>query len=199
MQETANILNNATPRSLILLDEVGRGTSTFDGLSLAWAIVEHLHDAPSLRGRVLFATHYHELTELSLTRDAIRNLTVAVQESGHDVVFLRKIVEGAADRSYGIHVARLAGLPQEVIRRAQEVLANLEQEEIGRDGLPKLARHDEEGSAGRPRAAQLALFGPTGDPAAEEVARTIKEMDVDSMTPLEALQTLDRLRRRLTE
>ncbi len=198
MQETANILNNATPRSLILLDEVGRGTSTFDGLSLAWAIVEHLHDAPSLRGRVLFATHYHELTELSLTRDAIRNLTVAVQESGHEVVFLRKIVEGAADRSYGIQVARLAGLPPEVIGRAQEVLANLEQEEIGRDGLPKLARHGAQGAAPRPRAGQLPLFGPTTDPAESEIARAIRGMDLDAMTPLEALAALDRLKRRLT-
>jgi len=199
MQETANILNNATPRSLILLDEVGRGTSTFDGLSLAWAIVEHLHDAPSLRGRVLFATHYHELTELSLTRDAIRNLTVAVQESGHDVVFLRKIVEGAADRSYGIQVARLAGLPHAVIDRAQEVLANLEHEEIGRDGLPKLARHGEPGAPTRARAGQLPLFGPATDAAESEIARAIRGMDPDAMTPLEALAALDRLKRRLTE
>ncbi len=194
MEETANILNNATDRSLVLLDEVGRGTSTFDGLSLAWAIVEHLHDTPGCRPRVLFATHYHELTELALTRRGIRNLTVSVRESEGDVVFLRRIVEGAADRSYGIQVARLAGLPRPVIDRAREVLANLEREEFGRDGMPKLARHME---AGAPRTGQLALFGGGGDPVAEEIAAKIRSVDPDSMTPIEALQLLHALKDRL--
>ena len=196
MQETANILHNATDRSLILLDEVGRGTSTFDGLSLAWAIVEHLHDTPGLQARVLFATHYHELTELALTRSGIRNLTVSVKESGGDVIFLRKIEEGAADRSYGIQVAKLAGLPRPVIDRAREVLANLESDEIGRDGLPKLARHATDAAASR-RGGQLPLFGGVPDTLAEDVAAELRRIDTDAMTPIEALQTLHRLRARL--
>jgi len=198
MQETANILNNATGRSLILLDEVGRGTSTFDGLSLAWAIVEHLHETPGLESRVLFATHYHELTELSLTLPGVKNLTVSVKESGNDVIFLRKIHEGAADRSYGIQVARLAGLPRAVIERAREVLSNLESEELGRDGLPKLARHGSPG-ARRPGAGQLPLFTVAADPAAAEVAERLRDTDPDRMTPIEALELLAQLRLRLTK
>ncbi|HJQ96772.1 MAG TPA: DNA mismatch repair protein MutS [Candidatus Polarisedimenticolaceae bacterium] len=199
MQETANILNNATDRSLILLDEVGRGTSTFDGLSLAWAIVEHLHDAPAREGfgaRVLFATHYHELTEIALTMAGVRNLTVAVKESGQDVIFLRRIVEGAADRSYGIQVARLAGLPQRVIERAREVLSNLESNELGRDGLPKMARHA--GPAGTARTAgQLPLFAPPLDPVAAEVLDRIRGLDPDATTPMDALRLLASLKARL--
>ncbi|MGH9870566.1 MAG: DNA mismatch repair protein MutS [Candidatus Polarisedimenticolia bacterium] len=197
MQETASILNNVTERSLVLLDEVGRGTSTFDGLSLAWAIVEHLHDGPRRPGRVLFATHYHELTDLSSTLGGVRNLTVAVEESGHEVIFLRRIVEGTADRSYGIQVARLAGLPAPVIERAREVLANLESNEFGRDGVPRLARHHPSGEPSRSRAGQLALFGSPEDPAAVEIADTIRLMEPDAMTPLEALAALHRLRARL--
>ncbi|MFQ5877178.1 MAG: DNA mismatch repair protein MutS, partial [Acidobacteriota bacterium] len=154
MNETANILNNATRRSLILLDEVGRGTSTFDGLSIAWAVAEHLHDNPRVAARTLFATHYHEMTELALLRPRVKNLTMAVREWNERIVFLRKVLEGAADRSYGIQVARLAGLPAAVIERAREVLLNLEREELSRDGRPKLARHlAEEGGAGTPEAA----------------------------------------------
>jgi DNA mismatch repair protein MutS len=196
MQETASILHNATARSLILLDEVGRGTSTFDGLSLAWAIVEYLHDGPSRPARVLFATHYHELTELSSTLTGVRNLTVAVEESGNDVIFLRRIVDGGADRSYGIHVARLAGLPDQVIERAREVLANLESNQFGRDGVPRLARHRPGGTAAVARAGQMTLFGPPEDPVALEIADAVREIDPDRMTPLEALATLHRLRAR---
>ncbi|HKY31901.1 MAG TPA: DNA mismatch repair protein MutS [Candidatus Polarisedimenticolia bacterium] len=197
MQETANILHNATPLSLVLLDEVGRGTSTFDGLSLAWAIVESLRASCGTGGRVLFATHYHELTDLSATLADVRNLTVAVEESGHDVVFLRRIVEGSADRSYGLHVARLAGLPPGVIERAREVLANLETNELGGDGLPKLARHRPAGGREAAGAGQMPLFGAPEDPAASEVAEAIRRMDPDALTPLEALTALHRLRRRL--
>jgi len=128
MVETANILNNATPSSLIILDEIGRGTSTFDGLSLAWAVAEYLHDEPRVKARTLFATHYHELTELALGRRGVHNYNVAVREWGDQVIFLHKIVPGAADRSYGIHVARLAGLPGTVIERAREILRSLEGE-----------------------------------------------------------------------
>jgi len=137
MNETANILNNATERSLIILDEIGRGTSTFDGLSIAWSIAEFLHDRT--RARTLFATHYHELTELEMTRPGVKNYNVAVREWNEQIIFLRKIVRGGADKSYGIQVARLAGLPPEVIARAKEVLSNLELAELNADGEPKLA------------------------------------------------------------
>ena len=138
MSETANILNNATARSLVILDEIGRGTSTFDGLSIAWGIAEHLHD--SIGCRALFATHYHELTDLERTRPGILNLNVAVREWNDQIVFLRKIVPGRADRSYGIQVARLAGLPDSIIARAKEILANLEKSELNTSGQPNLAK-----------------------------------------------------------
>lgn len=130
MVETANILNHATPRSLIILDEIGRGTSTFDGLSLAWAIAEFLHDTPTSKARTLFATHYHELTDLALTKPGVKNYNVLVREQGEEILFLRKIVPGIADKSYGIHVARLAGIPRQIIDRAAQVLENLEATEF---------------------------------------------------------------------
>ncbi len=141
MVETANILNHATPRSLIILDEIGRGTSTFDGLSLAWAIAEFLHDTPSAKARTLFATHYHELTDLALTKKGIRNYNVMVREQGEQILFLRKILPGVADKSYGIHVARLAGIPRKILSRAQQVLENLESNEFDENDRqrPKLA------------------------------------------------------------
>jgi DNA mismatch repair protein MutS len=139
MQEAANILNNATAHSLIVLDEIGRGTSTFDGISIAWAVAEYLHNTPQVKAKTLFATHYHELTDLAITLKGVKNYTVQVREHGDGIVFLRKIVPGAADKSYGIHVARLAGMPSEVVERAREILANLEEGEI-EAGLPKLAK-----------------------------------------------------------
>jgi DNA mismatch repair protein MutS len=141
MTETANILNTATPRSLVLLDEVGRGTATFDGLSLAWAIAEYLHDNPRRCAKTIFATHYHEMTELAKLRPGVKNYQVAVSESDGDIVFLRRVVAGSASKSYGIEVARLAGLPQIVIERAREILTNLEQNELDVTGKPKFARH----------------------------------------------------------
>lgn len=141
MQETANILNNATPRSLIVLDEIGRGTSTFDGISIAWAVAEYLHNNPHVRAKTLFATHYHELTDLALTLRGVKNYNVLVREMGDQIAFLRKIVLGAADKSYGIQVAKLAGIPVDVIERAKEILGNLEEGEFGEGGQPKLARH----------------------------------------------------------
>lgn len=141
MQETANILNNATSRSLIVLDEIGRGTSTFDGISIAWAVAEYLHDTPAVKAKTLFATHYHELTELALAMEGVQNYHIRVKESGKRIVFLRKIAPGAADKSYGIHVGQLAGLPPEVVDRAGEILANLEEDEISDSGQPTLAKH----------------------------------------------------------
>ncbi len=140
MQEAANILNNATPRSLIVLDEIGRGTSTFDGISIAWSVVEYLHNTPSRKARTLFATHYHELTELAAALPGVRNYTVQVREQGDSIVFLRRIVPGAADKSYGIHVARLAGMPAPVIDRAKVILAGLEGQKAVQPELPRRRR-----------------------------------------------------------
>jgi DNA mismatch repair protein MutS len=151
MSETANILNNATTRSLIILDEIGRGTSTFDGLSLAWSIVEHLHNA--VGAKTLFATHYHELTELAGRLPRVKNFNVAVREWNEQIVFLRKIVEGATDKSYGIQVARLAGVPKDVLSRAKEILSNLEQSELTPEG--KVRQHHR-----RPELEKLKKLGP---------------------------------------
>jgi DNA mismatch repair protein MutS len=156
MQEAANILNNATDRSLIVLDEIGRGTSTFDGISIAWAVAEYLHNTPRQKAKTLFATHYHELTDLALTLPGVQNYTVRVRESGDRVAFLRRIEPGTADKSYGIHVARLAGLPAEVVERAREILANLEEGEL-EAGMPRLARHGRR-REGREHPGQLTLF-----------------------------------------
>ena len=191
MTETANILNNATPRSLVILDEIGRGTSTFDGLSIAWAVGEHLHE--KVGARTLFATHYHELTDLALMLPRVFNCNVAVREWKDDVIFLRKIVEGATDKSYGIHVARLAGIPAGVVKRAKTILANLEEEELDPAGKPKLA-HGEAGGFTGPAFVQLGLFAQP-HPAIE----AIKSLDVDRMTPLDALTKLKELKDKLEE
>ena len=175
MVETAAILNQATPRSLVILDEIGRGTSTYDGLSIARAIIEHLHNDPRLGCKTLFATHYHELTQLAATLPGVRNYSVAVAEEGGDVIFLHRIVPGGADRSYGVHVARLAGLPQGVINRAWEVLTDLEsQGESARKRLSNSAP-----------AQQLTFF-----PAGSSLADALRALDVPNMTPLDALNKL---------
>ena len=191
MNETANILNNATARSLIILDEVGRGTSTFDGVSLAWAITEYIADR--IEARTLFATHYHELTELTRAYPGARNFNFAVKEWNEDIIFLRKIVEGGADKSYGIHVARLAGIPVEVIDRAREVLGNLEQQSLDIDDRPALARSTAKPKDGEGRKAasiQLDFFQSIND----EIYRELKNLDLDAMTPLEALKLLAELK-----
>ncbi|MBN1864624.1 MAG: DNA mismatch repair protein MutS [Victivallales bacterium] len=151
MLEAANILNHATSRSLVVLDEIGRGTSTFDGISIAWAIAEHLHDNPASRARTLFATHYHELTELSLTCKGVSNYNVAVREYGDKIIFLRQILPGISDKSYGIHVAKLAGLPDKVIERANEILENLENNAMAEAGQPALAVSHQKKNAKPPR------------------------------------------------
>jgi DNA mismatch repair protein MutS len=189
MLEAASIVREATPRSLVILDEVGRGTSTFDGLSIAWALVEYLHDAPGKEAFVLFATHYHELTEIALVKPAVANATMAVKEIGGRVVFLRKVVPGAADRSYGIHVAELAGLPGAVTARAREILSNLEKQALDVKGAPVLARQSGESAGG----GQLLLFT-----AQEELAlEKLREVDIDLLTPLAALSLLASLQDRL--
>ncbi len=193
MLETASILHNATARSLILLDEVGRGTSTFDGLSIAWAVAERLHEREDVRPKTLFATHYHELTELALTLPRIKNFHVSVREWKDEVVFLRKIVAGPSDRSYGIHVAKLAGIPRDVIDRAREILFNLEKQELDEAGLPRLARH------GRPAGDrnQMMLFAEDREFALlRELREEIEGLDLASLTPLEALNILAGLKGR---
>ncbi len=192
MIETANILNNATRRSLILLDEVGRGTSTFDGISIAWAVVEYI--AGELKSRTLFATHYHELTELSLVLDGVKNLNVAVKEWGDEIIFLRKIEEGGADKSYGIQVARLAGLPEKTIGRAREILSNLEKSELNELGSPKLAYASEQGISAGTGTGQLDLFATQADPVIKEILG----LDIMSITPIEALNKLFEIRKKLS-
>jgi DNA mismatch repair protein MutS len=194
MLETASILHNATARSLILLDEVGRGTSTFDGLSIAWAVAERLHEREDVRPKTLFATHYHELTELALTLPRIKNYHVSVREWKDEVVFLRKIIPGPSDRSYGIHVAKLAGIPRDVIDRAREILFNLEKQELDEAGQPRLA------SRGRPSGdrSQLMLFAEDREFALlRELREEIEGLDLASLTPLEALNVLAGLKGRI--
>jgi len=190
MMETARILNQATSRSLVVLDEIGRGTSTFDGLSIAWAVAEYLHDHPSLRPKTLFATHYHELTELTLTKERVKNYNVAVKEWGGEIIFLRKIVEGGTNRSYGIQVARLAGLPQKVIDRAKEILSNLEKGELDALGMPKIATTKIPALKPQPPL-QPSLFNQP-DPVRSE----LKRIKTDQLTPLEALNILDELKKK---
>ena len=175
MVETAAILNQATPRSLVILDEIGRGTSTYDGLSIARSVIEHLHNDPRLGCKTLFATHYHELTQLASLLPGVRNFSVAVAEEGSDVVFLHRIVPGGADRSYGVHVARLAGMPPGVVNRAWEVLDDLESRRSERRGRSSRSAPSQ----------QLSMFSP-----GQELADAIKAMDVSNMTPLEALNRL---------
>ena len=195
MNEVANILRNATPRSLLILDEIGRGTSTFDGLSIAWAVIEHISNRKFLGAKTLFATHYHELTELEGKISNVTNYCVAVKEKGEDIVFLRKIVRGGADKSYGIQVARLAGLPEMVIDRAMELVNQLSDNDI----TEKIAGIEAKASGG-PRKkvphydevdlAQISLFETTKD---EDVIKELEGVDISNMTPLDALNTLYRL------
>jgi DNA mismatch repair protein MutS len=185
MTETAAILHTATPRSLILLDEVGRGTSTYDGLAIAWAAIEYLH--ARTRAKTLFATHYFELTELAEQLSGVKNYHVSVKETGTGIVFLRRVETGAADRSYGIEVAKLAGLPDEVVRRAREVLAEHENAEL------RLSAQLASGESSAPRTAQLTIFTPLSQPVLER----LREIDLDRLTPLDALNLLAELKQQV--
>ncbi len=193
MNETANILNNATPASLILLDEIGRGTSTFDGLSIAWAVSEFLHEQPGRAAKTIFATHYHELTELESLLTRVKNYNVMVKDYGEKVIFLHKIQRGGSDRSYGIQVARLAGIPNEVIERAREVLANLEGGEFSNGHVPRLARGSHAPRAQRRDMDQLSLFAAPAPPS--PALEKLKAIDPDSLTPIEALKILYELKK----
>jgi len=188
MVETANILNNATPRSLIILDEIGRGTSTYDGMSIARAVAEYIHNFSGLGAKTLFATHYHELVELASVLPRVKNFNVAVTEERGEVVFLRKIVPGGVDKSYGIHVAQLAGLPKSVVSRAHEVLADLEGNNNQQKPSSRGKRRKQE------PAQQLAFFGQK-PPVLEE----LENLDINGLAPLEALTRLYELQKKAKE
>lgn len=199
MNEVANILRNATPNSLLVLDEIGRGTSTFDGLSIAWAVIEHISNKKLLGAKTLFATHYHELTELEGKMSNVNNYCIAVKEKGDDIVFLRKIVKGGADKSYGIQVAKLAGVPDMVIDRAKEIVQQLCDNDIlekvqsivieQKDTKKKPAvKYDEVDLS------QMSLFDTVKD---EDIIEELKEIDISNLTPLDALNTLYRLQNKL--
>ncbi len=190
MQETANILNNATEKSLVIMDEIGRGTSTFDGLSIAWAVAEYLHDLNSRGVKTLFATHYHELTQLSQTKPRVKNLNIAVKEWNDEIIFLRKLVQGGTNRSYGIQVARLAGIPHPVIDRAKRILYKIEQGDYNSSGSHGLINGDRSTAKGP---VQLDLFGKTENKLITELAQA----DISRMTPLEALNFLNELQDKL--
>ena len=190
MEETANILNNATASSLVIMDEIGRGTSTFDGLSIAWAVAEYLHDLNDRGVKTLFATHYHELTELARTKPRVKNFNIAVKEWNDEIIFLRKLVQGGTNRSYGIQVARLAGIPARVIQRAKRILYKIEQGEYNSNGAPRLIGADKPAARGP---VQLDLFNKADNKLIEELANT----DISRMTPLEALNFLNELQEKL--
>ena len=190
MEETANILNNATANSLVIMDEIGRGTSTFDGLSIAWAVAEYLHDLNDRGVKTLFATHYHELTELARTKPRVKNFNIAVKEWNDEIIFLRKLVRGGTNRSYGIQVARLAGIPARVIQRAKRILYKIEQGEYNSDGAPRLTGAEKPTEKGP---VQLDLFNKADNKLIEELTNT----DISRMTPLEALNFLSELQEKL--
>jgi len=189
MNETANILRHMTPKSLVILDEIGRGTSTYDGLSIAWAVAEALHDREGRGVRALFATHYHELTELVATKQRVKNFNIAVREWNDRIVFLRKLVPGGTSRSYGIQVAQIAGIPKDVVTRAMEILDNLEGTETDEAGRPRMA-HNSVSEEGRGDMVQLDLFGSVD----WKLRERITGLDIDSMTPVEALVELSKLK-----
>ena len=184
MQETANILNNAGKDSLVIMDEIGRGTSTFDGLSIAWAVVEYLHDLHQTGVKTLFATHYHELTDLAQQKPRVHNYSIAVKEWNDEIIFLRKLIEGGTNRSYGIQVARLAGIPGRVISRAKKILYSIENEE------QELTESFSDKQNPEHRPMQMDLFGKKEHFFVEKLAG----LDISKMTPLEALNYLNELR-----
>lgn len=190
MNETASIMNNLSDRSLILLDEIGRGTSTYDGISIAWAIAEFLHSHPTTRAKTLFATHYHELNELSNTMPRIKNFNVSVKEVNNKVIFLRKLVPGGSEHSFGIHVAKLAGMPPKLIGRATDILKRLEQERTGGEGIKDSMRKIQK------QAYQLQMFA-IDDPILEKIRDMLNNLDVNTLTPVEALMKLDEIQRLL--
>ena len=198
MNEVANILKNATARSLLILDEIGRGTSTFDGLSIAWAVIEHISNKKILGAKTLFATHYHELTELEGKMDNVNNYCIAVKEKGDDIVFLRKIIKGGADKSYGIQVAKLAGVPAEVTDRAAQIVMQLLDnditEKIQQIAVGTDANKHEPVSYDEADLGQMSFFDTTSD---EDILKELSELEITTLTPLDALNTLYHLQSKL--
>ena len=190
MNETASIMNNLSDKSLILLDEIGRGTSTYDGISIAWAIAEYLHSHPSAKAKTLFATHYHELNELSTSFNRIKNFNVSVKEVGNKVIFLRKLVPGGSEHSFGIHVAKMAGMPSKLISRANEILKRLEQERTGGESIKDSIKKVQQ------QAYQLQMFS-IDDPVLVKIRDLLNNLDVNTLTPVEALMKLDEIQRLL--
>jgi DNA mismatch repair protein MutS len=188
MEETANILNNTTADSLVIMDEIGRGTSTFDGLSIAWAVAEYLHDLNQTGVKTLFATHYHELTELARTKPRVQNFNIAVKEWNDEIIFLRKLIEGGTNRSYGIQVARLAGIPADVIQRAKKILYRIEN---GEQGVARPVNLADDKTALNPGPVQLDLFRKPD----HKVIKKLEQLDIGTMTPLEALNVLHELQK----
>ena len=190
MNEAANILNNLSPRSLVLFDELGRGTSTYDGISIAWAIVEYIHEQPQAAARTLFATHYHELNEMERSFKRIRNFNVSVKESGKKVIFLRKLTPGGSEHSFGIHVAKMAGMPKSIVKRSNEILKQMEASNGQNGASAKPVRGFASGGEGY----QLSFF-QLDDPVLGQVRDEIKNLDVNNLTPLEALNKLSEIKR----
>ena len=186
MTETASILNNLSNRSLVLMDEIGRGTSTYDGISIAWSIVEFLHNQKEKRAKTLFATHYHELNQLEEKLERVKNFNVTVKESGGKVIFLRKLKKGGTQHSFGIHVAQLAGMPQEVVLRADEVLRHLEKEKLAEQNKAKLKQVPEV-------VPQLNLFAAS-DPELAQIKESLDQLDINTLSPVEALLKLNELK-----
>ena len=193
MTEASNILNNVTPRSLVLFDELGRGTSTYDGISIAWAIVEYLHEQPKARARTLFATHYHELNEMEKNFSRIKNYNVSVKEVDGKVIFLRKLEKGGSEHSFGIHVAEIAGMPRSIVKRANVILKQLESEnaQVGKAGKPIAEIADSR------EGMQLSFF-QLDDPVLCQVRDTILGLDVNNLTPIEALNKLNDIKKIVT-
>jgi DNA mismatch repair protein MutS len=194
MTEAANILNNVTDKSLVLFDELGRGTSTYDGISIAWSIVEYLHEHKNANARTLFATHYHELNEMAKNFSRIKNYNVSVKEVNGRVIFLRKLVEGGSEHSFGIHVAQIAGMPPSIVKRANEILKALEKEgnSVG-TASKKIETLDEVGQKGA-NGGQLSFF-QLDDPVLEQIRDEIIGIDINNLTPLEALNKLSQIKK----
>ncbi|HHS95415.1 MAG TPA: DNA mismatch repair protein MutS, partial [Phaeodactylibacter sp.] len=198
MNETASIMNNISDRSLILLDEIGRGTSTFDGVSIAWSIAEYLHDNTLAKPKTLFATHYHELNELSNKFPRIKNFHISTKEVGQKVIFLRKLVPGGSNHSFGIYVAKMAGMPKSIVQRASEILKQLEQHSIDSSSLGEKSKAARQQLQQMPQAVQLSIF-EANDPIAEKLKEAIQDVDVNAMTPIEAMMKLNELKGLLGE
>jgi DNA mismatch repair protein MutS len=197
MLESASILNNLSDRSLVLLDEIGRGTSTYDGISIAWAMVEYIHEHPKWRAKTLFATHYHELNEMETAFGRVKNYNVSIRELDNRIIFLRKLVRGGSEHSFGIHVAEMAGMPKSVVKRANEILAELESSgremTTGESATSRISKPV--GELGTNREGMQLSFFNLDDPVLKQVRDEIANTDIDNLTPVEALNKLNEIKR----